>query len=223
MCFSAPGSIVTGTILAASGLYAIEQAKDKDKSFLMFASIPFFFGIQQLIEGAVWMAFADKDMALVSLASQAYVFFAFAFWPFFSPLSVYFAEKPANVLLKRLLWLLIFVGLAIGIFAYVPILVGNVRVITQVVHHSISYDTDRPEILKRMYLSLYLLSVIVPFLVVRDLKMKIFGGLLMLSVLMSYLFFSYAFDSVWCLFAAVLSLYIIYIMKTLPTGKAASK
>ena len=222
MCFSAPGSIVTGTVLAASGLYAIEQAKDRDKSFLMFASIPFFFGIQQLIEGVVWIAFG-KDQAMVAMASQAYVFFAFAFWPFFSPLAVYFAEKPANVFLKRLLWLLILVGLVIGLLAYFPILLGSVRLIVQVVHHSISYDTDRPEILKRVYLSLYLLSVIVPFLVVRDLKMKVFGVLLIFSVLMSYLFFSYAFDSVWCLFAAVLSLYIIYIMRTLPAAKAALK
>ncbi len=222
MCFTATGSFASGAILVISGCYTIAEAKKRDRNFLLLASLPLLFGIQQLLEGIIWIALGNGNKGLVILASHTYVFFAFALWPFYSPLSVYVAERVTNIEIKRLLWALILIGFVIGTVSYMPILTGSVDLVTKVVNHSISYDTNRPEIFKGTYVFLYLMAVIIPFLVVSDVKMKIFGLMLTASVVLSDAVFNYAFVSVWCFFAAILSLYLIYVVKTLPAPSAST-
>jgi hypothetical protein len=220
MCFSASASFSASGILTVAGAYCVRKAAQKDRDYLLFAAVPLIFGIQQFSEGFVWLGLGWGNHLLTVFASHFFLFFAFGFWPFYAPLSVYFAEKEIiNKVTKRFLFFLTAVGLAIGAAAYTPLLTGSLKLTTEVVGHSIAYATGRPEIIKHLYVAFYLLAVIPPFLISSDVKLKIFGYLLIFSVILAEIINQAAFDSVWCFFAAFLSLFIVYIMLTLPHYK----
>ena len=62
MCFSATASFTAGTALVVVGTIAVRQVRRRSE--LPFALIPALFGIQQLIEGALWMTFSDHNAEL---------------------------------------------------------------------------------------------------------------------------------------------------------------
>jgi hypothetical protein len=60
-----------------------------------------------------------------------------------------------------------------------------------------------------MVRAFYALIILVPLLVASDRYIRIFGIIIATSVAISTVFFGYAFISIWCYFAAVLSFYIL--------------
>ncbi|MDH4216484.1 MAG: hypothetical protein OEV23_06265, partial [Gallionella sp.] len=55
--------------------------------------------------------------------------------------------------------------------------------------------------------------ILVPLLFSSHRQIKIFGGLVLLSAVLASKAYSTVFVSVWCFFAAVLSLYIVYMIR----------
>lgn len=55
MCFSPAASFSVGTALLAGGTYATAQAIKKDPRWVPLAAYPVAFGVQQTVEGAVWL------------------------------------------------------------------------------------------------------------------------------------------------------------------------
>ncbi len=216
MCFSTTGSFAIGTALAATGIVCVRKAAREEKSFLLFALIPLFFGIQQIVEGFVWVGLINNLGWLTGIFAHLYVFFAFCFWPAYAPAAVYLMEKHENATTKRLLLIAMVFGLAAGTAAFFLLMPGYIPIVVQVVRHSISYDTGSPQMLKELFTTVYLLAVIPPFLVISDVRLKLFGYLLLVSALLSEVVFRYAFVSVWCFFAALLSLYIGWVVYRLP-------
>jgi len=97
MCFSATASFTAGVILTVTGVYTLRQVKSK--SILPFASIPLLFGIQQIIEGIVWMSF--NEPVLHGIATYLFVLFAYVLWPTFVPVSIWLIEE--NPIRKKIL------------------------------------------------------------------------------------------------------------------------
>jgi len=222
MCFSASASFGVGAVLVAASTYSIKKAAEKDRDYLFFCAVPLFFGIQQITEGFVWLGLGNKIPLLTTIASFGFLFFAFFFWPFYSPLAVYLAEKhEVTHPVKRLLYFLTVLGLIAGVATYAPLLMGLIKLDTAVVGHSIAYATTRPATLQHINMVLYLLAVVPPFLVGSDVKLKIFGYLLIVSILLAEFINRVAFDSVWCFFSAILSLFIVYVAYTLPKVASA--
>ncbi|MFC1637384.1 DUF6629 family protein [Candidatus Margulisiibacteriota bacterium] len=217
MCFSATASFTAGAVLVAASAVSIKKAAEKDRDYLFFAAVPLFFGLQQLAEGFVWIGLGAKLPFMVTIASLAFLFFAFFFWPFYSPLAVYLAEKhEVSHPIKRLLYFLTILGLIAGVATYAPLLMGLIKLDTVVIGHSIAYATSRPETLQHINLFLYVLAVVPPFLIGSDVKLKIFGYLLIVSIILAEIINRAAFDSVWCFFSAALSLFIVYVAWTVP-------
>ena len=75
MCFSATASFTAGTALVVLGTLAVRQVRRRSE--LPFALIPALFGIQQLIEGALWMTFFKPQRRTQSLA-DAHLLILFA-------------------------------------------------------------------------------------------------------------------------------------------------
>jgi hypothetical protein len=71
------------------------------------------------------------------------------------------------------------------------------------------YDGFLPRIAVR---ALYAVIVLGALLFSSDRHIRTFGILIAISVAVATVFFGYAFISVWCYFAAALSLYIFYLM-----------
>jgi len=202
MCFSATASFVAGTALSATG--AVTLAETKKKSDIPFASIPLLFGIQQFVEGAVWLSFQYSAQIFNHIATYAYLGLAYVLWPIFVPLSVGLLETDSHR--KKILYGFQFVGLAVGLYLLYFILSNPVA--SQIVNKSIVYSM--PSQYGVLLVGMYLLATCVSPLF----SSHILGVLATVSFSITYYFFTASYVSVWCFFAAVLSLVVyLYFMK----------
>ncbi len=97
MCFSPTASFISGSILITTGIYSLRQVRSS--SAVPFASIPLLFGIQQIVEGVVWLSFGS--VTLHSIATTMFVMFSHVFWPIFVPLAIWLIEK--NPIRKKMI------------------------------------------------------------------------------------------------------------------------
>ena len=202
MCFSATASFVAGTALSATG--AVTLAETKKKSDIPFASIPLLFGIQQFVEGAVWLSFQYSAQIFNHIATYAYLGLAYVLWPIFVPLSVGLLETDSHR--KKILCAFQFVGLAVGLYLLYFILSNPVA--SQIVNKSIVYSM--PSQYGVLLVGMYLLATCVSPLFSSHRIINILGVLATVSFSITYYFFTASYVSVWCFFAAVLSL-VVYL------------
>ena len=90
--------------------------------------------------------------------------------------------------------------------------------------HSITYDFSFPY-RSSIHLpitpaALYALTILVPLLFSSHRLIRIFGVLAVLSSVLASEAYGYAYVSVWCFFAAVLSLYLVYMIRHLVAAGA---
>lgn len=91
MCFSASASFVAGGGLSAMGVATLRSVRKREE--IAFALIPFFFGVQQVIEGVIWLTFGSGDAGLRQIMATAYSAFSHVFWPIYVPFAVWFLER----------------------------------------------------------------------------------------------------------------------------------
>lgn len=200
MCFSVTASFVAGGVLSATGVITIKQAKAK--SDLPLASIPLFFGIQQTIEGVIWLSFDSPHLNTVM--TYAYSIFSHVFWPIFVPLAVLLIET--NPLRKKILLICSLVGFSVGIYFLYFIVTAPVT--SQIMNRSIAYDSPHPY--PFLMMALYLFAICGSCLFSSHKIINILGVVLSISFLVAVWFFYATFFSVWCFFAAILS-FIVYL------------
>lgn len=215
MCVSAPVSFAMSATLLPLGVYSVNKAKNTNPPYLPFAAFPLAFGIQQQLEGIVWLNIDSQSTNILYTAALGFLFFSHFFWPSWAPFSVYYMEK--NVHRRRILGAFTVIGVLFGASLYLPI-VFNDWVEVGISGASIEYDTrllyDKwvpTEVVRWFYVAV----VVPPFFIVQQKGVRIFGILLAISLILSFMFFDYAFISVWCFFAALISLYIAFHMHQL--------
>src|SRR3989344_3358551 len=199
MCFSAAASFPAGGTLCVAG--GLTLSKVKNKSELPFASIPLLFGIQQAIEGAVWVSFGSP--ILNTIATYAYSMFSHVLWPIFVPFSILMLETDPTR--KKILRLFSFVGLAIGLYLLYFIIADPVT--AHIINSSIAYHS--PHLYVYLIMALYLVATCGSCLISSHKIVNIFGVVLFISFAIAAWFFTETFFSVWCFFAAILSI-IVY-------------
>ncbi len=197
MCFSATASFIVGGALAGTSVAALNRA---NKTQRLFALIPLFFGIQQIIEGFQWVAVNQSAMS--DGLAYAYLFFALLFWPVYIPLAVMRMEKQG--LRKSLLALLLGIGLLVSSVLLLLLLVYGVEVI--VGEHPIIYSIPTSSSYFVVGTILYSMAVVGSLLASSYHPIPLFGILILLLELLSIAYFPNGFVSVWCFFAAVSSL-----------------
>ena len=217
MCFSATASFVAGALLIPAGCYTIDRARRRDPAYLPIASFPLLFGIQQIIEGTLWLAIGGTPGVEVTTAALGFLAFAYFLWPFLVPLAAATVEpRPAR---RRVFIGLTVMGFAFGASLYLPLLINADWLEVSVLHDSILYeprlvyDSFAPRSAVRLA---YALIVAIPLLLSSITGVRVFGALILISVVGSALAFGYAFVSVWCFFAALLSLCVIAIVRGIP-------
>ncbi len=223
MCFSAIASFTATALLIPTGLYACKLAWDKDTQYLPLALIPCAFGIQQGLEGIEWLGLTHHQIALIRPAALGFLFFSHWFWLTWVALAIFFLEQRSWV--KQLVLAIMVLGFLFGASLYEPFLFNTGSFSPTVAHGSIDYQTrvvyDRwfPRYVSRL---IYLLIVVSPLWLSQSVQLKLFGSLVALSLVGTYLFYNYAFVSVWCFFSAVLSLYVVYVIYSSATVSADS-
>lgn len=214
MCFSASVSLAAAALLIPTGLHTLRLAWQNDRRLLGLAAFPLFFGLQQLIEGVLWLNLGGFYAEYTQASALGFLFFVYLFWPVLVPLAARAVEsRPLPRLI--LLSVALIVGL-LGALLYASLLRGQAELHVSIVQHSLLYQ-HRPLFDLHwndwVVRTLYALVVTLPFLVSNLFALRIFGALLALSLALSAVYFDHAFTSVWCFFAAILSLFLVRLLQ----------
>lgn len=207
------------------GIYCVKTAVQRDRSALSIAVIPVLFGVQQFCEGLVWVGIGRGHTAMTHIAALGYLFFALAFWLFWIPFSAVFFERRRKV--RLILGLDACVGLLGGLVLVVPVFLNPGALEITVIHHSIRYDYPAPParlIAPQVMWQFFYVAVISLPLIVSQYKQLIgYSTALVVSAVISHVYFYYAFASIWCFFAAFLSLYLGYLFHNWPAISASDQ
>ncbi len=202
MCFSATASFVAGTSLSVIGIVTLKQAKTKSE--IPVAIVPLLFGVQQLVEGIIWLSF-DTDAPLVKqVMTYIYSGFSHVLWPFYIPFAMGFLE--AVPWRKKTIFTFGAIGISVGL--YLLYFIVNRSVVAEVIGHHIVYVM--PHFYSIPVMVLYVTATCFSCFFSSHGFVRIFGGLAFLSFIGAYLVDQMALFSIWCFFAAVLSLMIYF-------------
>ncbi len=208
MCFSPEASFAGGIIISAIGIVCLK--KIHHPSQIVFASIPLFFGIQQIAEGCLWIALPNPNyFVLRQISTYVFLMMADVLWPVIIPIAVLFMEKDEKR--KRALWVFLFLGIILSLYYSSCLLLFHV--FPKIERYHIKYYTDFPKSLAMAAFILYLIVTIPPLFISSIKRMQLFGILMFLSCLITALFFTQYLTSVWCFFAALISGLIYWILR----------
>ena len=218
MCFSASASFTVSAILIPTGIYCLTEARKRDERYFAIANLPLFFGIQQGFEGFVWLNILSENTIAITNFALCFLFFSHFFWLFWIPYSAFSLED--NPLLKNILKILTITGFIYGGVLYFPLLIYKTWLRIEVINNSIHYMTYyffNSMTPHNFSFYLYALLMILPLIISSRKTLNILGIFVTLAALVSYFYFYYAFTSVWCFMAALISIYLAYIIRSIPS------
>ena len=212
MCFSATASFTASALLVPAGLYCLKEARYAEKPYWLLAVMPLLLGIQQFVEGQLWLAMAADDVLAQRYYALGFMFFSHFFWLFWVPVLCYFFED--SEWRKRVFLAMAVIGAMFGLSMFLPVLINESWLAVVIVKHSITYDARliydniMPEIIPRL---VYAFIVVMPLLMSSEKTLQIFVWIITATVIGTAWVFSHAYVSTWCFFAAIGSLYVFYV------------
>ncbi|MDP2694746.1 MAG: hypothetical protein Q8O58_07770 [Gallionella sp.] len=187
--------------MSAIGVLTLKKAERKAE--IPFAMIPLLFGIQQIIEGMLWLSFRFDAPLLNVTMTYAFTLFSHVLWPMYVPFAIGLVETVAWR--KKAIWAFRVIGIAVGLY----LLYWIVRFpVTSEVDEHIVYVS--PHFIKVPMMMLYLAATCVSCFFSSHKLINLFGVLALLLFMVAYWVHSVAFFSIWCFFAAILSV-VIYL------------
>lgn len=200
MCFSAEASIASSIIISSIGMLTLKKATQPEHK--LFAAIPLFFGIQQLLEGVLWLTLPLPELLfLQKFSSYTFLLTALVVWPILIPLAIRNLENEAK---KRRILLPFLVG-GIVLASYYLFCLVNYPINPKIVQHHILYQAAFPAFLVKPTFLLYLIVTIGPLYISSIRKAHLMGTLMFLSCIVTLIFYTQYLTSIWCYFAALIS------------------
>ena len=165
--------------------------------------IPLLFGIQQIVEGMLWLSFRFDAPLLNVTMTYLFTLFSHVLWPMYVPFSIGLMENIAWR--KKVLSVFQATGIAVGLY----LLYFIVRFpLTSEVHQHTVYVL--PHVREPPVLEFYVAATCAAPFFSSHKVINIFGVLALLLFIAAYWFYTVAVFSVWCFFAAILST-VIYL------------
>lgn len=207
MCFSASASFSAGIVLSAIGIASLKKVQAPSQ--IPFASIPLIFAIQQISEGILWLALTDPKYAqMQQFSTVAFLFFAQVVWPVWVPFSVVLLET--NEKRKNVLKLLTVIGGIVSLYLAYCLISYNVE--GKVIGYHIVYIQDYPAALRNYGGLFYIIATIVPPFFSGIKRMWSLGSAILISYIITTLFYEEYIVSVWCFFASIISISVYAVM-----------
>ncbi len=176
---------------------------------------PVIFSVHQLIEGVLWLTIGRGQLRhLVQWLTVSYLVIAYSFWPIVSPAALYLIEPDPNKK-KRFVPLLVF-GVGASLYFLCYTFFGHVE--ASIVHCSIAYDAGIPY--PDVSTVLYAIVVLLPFFFSSYPPILALGIINLILSSAAYYIYHVTFDSVWCFFAAALSLNVYLFFQWLHRGQS---
>jgi hypothetical protein len=208
VCFSAEVSFAAGAGLLGVGAASIRAARRR--AVLPFAAIPLFFAAQQLTEGVVWRRLAVAPWGKSdTVVGEIFLFFALFLWPFWMAFASYWME-PEPRRRPALAALAVF-GLAIG--AYLMGCAVFRPEYACIAQQHIYYGVQIHPAAKLPINLAYVLAIVAPLTISSIPGTTSFGLAGFVAAALAAIFFKVGYASVWCFFAAILSIMVLRIVR----------
>ncbi len=210
MCFSAGASFGAGVVLSVIGIASIKKAKSPSQ--IVFASIPLIFTVQQITEGFVWLSLSNTTYSsLEQVATYNFLFFAQVVWPIWIPFAILKLESKESR--KKSEKILVVIGALVSVYLAYCLLTYPVE--AKILGYHISYQQNYPSALSIYCGFLYIVATIVPPFFSRIRRMWMLGTTVLISYVITTLFYTDYIVSVWCFFASIISIAVYVIMHNL--------
>ena len=200
MCFSLEADLVVGAALLPVAAVSLREVKCRRE--LPFASLPLLFALHSLVEVLVWAGTEGVvSRAVEHAAAVAYLIVAFPVLPILVPLAVLLLEPRGS---RRRIAVFVAIGAVVAAdFAWT---VASRPIEVVVRPHALTYvaSIDQP----LLWTSLYIVAVIGPSLLSGYTSIVLFGVANLIGLSLVALVFAGAFASLWCVWAAVSSLFV---------------
>lgn len=216
MCLSAGVSFAASAMLAGGGSLITLKAWRKNWRYLPIGLMPLFAGVQQFMEGNVWLGINGGDHFTMLWGAMGFIFFTWFMWPIWIPFSIYVLE-PDDSPRKRFFLMLTVIGSVFGVLLYVPHLLNTDLVVVTVNNNSLAYENSMllDYMMPRwLTYAIYLFLIIAPPALSRYRHVRHFALTVVAVVVIDYVFLRYAYISFFCLLAGLATLHLVYIILT---------
>jgi hypothetical protein len=220
MCYSATASFGSAALLASVGAVTVRYSAPK--SYRLFAAIPLLFGVQQAAEGIVWLTIGEQSAsALHQMAVLSFLGVAVVIWPSWLPWSVLKIEKDPRR--RMILKVLCAMGAFVSALAAISLYTGTTQAFVE--GHSLGYTVSNASVYVSpvFHVFVYFAPAVLPLFVSTIDIVRKAGYLILASLLLAAFVKQATLTSVWCFFAAIISLVIatIVISKNLDLRRGA--
>jgi len=203
MCFSATASFTAASLVGTAGLFTVSRAADARD--LPLAGVPLLFGVQQAIEGALWLTLPHPaDAGLALLFANGFAFIALVLWPVYAPAAAALAEDDSKR--RALIWWLMPLGVAFALYSGLDIARHPYHAV--LAPHSLCYINNSPY--PTFALGIYVPATCGGFLLSTHRALRVFGVVVTAGLAASLAFFLADVVSVWCFFAAGASVALLF-------------
>lgn len=207
MCFSPEASFTAAAVITSVGVISLKKARTS--SYKLLACIPLFFGLQQFVEGFVWLSLLYERFAyLQNISAIGFVIFAWIIWPFWIPMVMGRIEYDNTR--KKVIKYILYLGVFVSLVLTYTLVFRNVK--AEILDCSIIYNFDVSTNIHAFFGALYLIVTVVPTLVSKVPKVWLLGVMNILAYAGTKLLISDRILSIWCYFAAITSMIVLWII-----------
>ncbi|MGE3769780.1 MAG: DUF6629 family protein [Bdellovibrionales bacterium] len=211
MCFSPVASFAAGSALVLIGAASVHAAP---RRAVALALVPVLFGIQQFIEGLIWLRLLEDPDALLFWLPRLYAVFAGIIWPVLVPAAILNLEQPGG----RRTALVVLLGAGIGVALYAAYALVVEGVVASIANQCILYVSPDPVAGTPLFVYTYALAACGGFFFSRHRCLLVLGFVNLGAFLYAYHMYAQNFSSVWCFFAALVSMLIYFCIRHIRTS-----
>jgi hypothetical protein len=215
LCFSASANFVGSAVLGAIGVATLAEVKHRRE--LLFAAMPCLFALHQFTEGFVWLGLDGHLRPKVAHdAGAAYVLYAQGLLPFLLPFSVFLMESTRDRRRRMLDFTVL--GALLALYILWGLIAYPVQVYAQA--HGIVYLNQIST--TTTVAVLYVVATCGALFFSGLRALVLLGALNLAGLLVVMMVRRYEFTSIWCAYAAVVSVVIYFFFRRSREGRPAN-
>ncbi|WP_345970477.1 MULTISPECIES: DUF6629 family protein [Sulfurimonas] len=189
--------------LGVIGLLTLRRVSEPKE--VVFASLPLLFALHQFTQGFVWLGMGGLiEPRALEMAESIFIFYAQGLLPFLVPLAIWLLEPSGWY--RRVIGVLLVLG---GILAAYTLWGLSVQpTYVTVKHDALAYVNAWTQ--KGWINIAYILTTCGPLVLSSSVSVQLFGWFNLMGLVGITLWKPYAVTSVWCLYAAVVSIMLYF-------------
>jgi len=193
--------LVAGAVLVPIGVLSLRQVREARE--IPLAAVPLLLGVHQLVEAVVW-AGADGlvSVRVAHLAALVYVVIALPLLPTLFPLAVWLIESPSR---RRLVAPFLAIGVVVSSYMALRLWQNGLDVVTH--DYGMEYRVGLG--FTEIWTGAYIVATMGACLVSGYRTVVAFGVLNLIGLTVVGLAYAQAFASLWCIYAAFVSVLIL--------------